>query len=331
MTCGCPGFEDASAISPEIGGFGSAALRYQRMGYAVLPLVRGGKKPHPMLPLRGPGPGGLGGVHWATRDERLVPWAWRDLDPAANVGVATGSSSCLMVIDLDVKSGPNGIEEFARFMAEYRLSIGWEPPPAVLTPSGGQHIWLRTPAGLKIPERPAILPGVDVKGDGGLVVAPPSRKMTAGLQPPGESMPEPVLVPYIWTRGCPCSVPEAPEWIFDWLAWTPPPDPEKLAAQVAAQTGLGSSDADFEQLQSVGVPYGERNEVLYRLACSRFRKRNGDLTQVTADIRSVWEASDRTGFGWREVLVLIESAHKFHAAKVLHERELVNRWRSLGR
>jgi hypothetical protein len=324
MTCGCPGFEDASAISPEIGGFGSAALRYQRMGYAVLPLARGGKKPHRMLPFDG---SGHDGVHWADTDERLIPWAWRDRDPAANVGVATGSVSHLMVIDLDVKSGPNGVQEFERFITDHKLSIGWDTPPGVLTPSGGMHIWLRTPAGLIVPERPSILPGVDVKGDGGLVVAPPSRSLTTGMQPPGEAAPEPVAVPYLWARGCPCSVPEAPEWVFDWLAWAGPADP----AREQASAGMGSGPLDLGTLASAGVPRGERNATVYRLACSRMRHWRGDVAAVTEDIRSVWDASDKTDFGWREVLVIIESARKFHEATVLRERELANRWRSRGR
>jgi hypothetical protein len=323
--CGHPSFEDAAAINPELGGFGSAALRYQQMGCAVLPLERGGKKPHRMLPFGG---AGHDGVHWADRDARLVPWAWRDRDPAANVGVATGQVSHLLVIDLDVKGKHNGIEGFREFLDSYRLKLSdyQERPPVVVTPSGGQHIWLRTPSGLAVPERPGILPGVDVKGDGGLVVAPPSRLAQVGLQSPGSPAPEPVLVPYLWDTGCPCSVPEAPEWVFEWLAWSPPAPPGQPASGAAGAGGM-----DFAHYAAHGVPYGERNVQLYKLACSRMRYWRGDVPAVTADIRTVWEAGDKTDFGWREVMVIIESARKFHENAAAHDRELANRWRSRSR
>jgi hypothetical protein len=321
--CGHPSFEDSSAMIAELGGFGSAAARYQQMGYAVLPLERGGKKPHRMLPFGGQG---HDGVHWADHDDRLIRWAWRDRDPAANVGVATGQKSHLLVIDLDVKGAHNGIKTFRDFLAAYDLSLdGWERPPVVVTPSGGQHIWLRTPAGLAVPERPGILAGVDIKGDGGLVAAPPSRKTQVGMQAPGNPAPEPVLVPYLWDSGCPCSVPEAPEWVFEWLAWTPPAPPGR-----PGELGEGSG-LDFAHYAEHGAPVSERNVTLYKLACSRMRYWRGDVSAVTADLRTVWDAGDKTDFGWREVMVIIESARRFHDNAVTRERELANRWRSRGR
>jgi Bifunctional DNA primase/polymerase, N-terminal len=73
-------------------GLGAAALRYARLGLAVLPADRGRKPPHRHLAPHG--------VLDATIDERRI-WDWWSADPAANVAVATGAASGLAVLDLD--------------------------------------------------------------------------------------------------------------------------------------------------------------------------------------------------------------------------------------
>jgi putative DNA primase/helicase len=146
-------------------GLGAMALRYSWLGYSVLPLQSGGKRPHPVL-------GHHGGVHKASRDPAQLR-SWWSSYPAANVGVACGSASRLAVVDLDVKHGVNGGESFQKFLWDWRLEWPdkWHSSsiPMVTTPSGGAHLYLRVPEGARVPDRPGILPGVDVKGDGGYV------------------------------------------------------------------------------------------------------------------------------------------------------------------
>lgn len=278
-------------------GLGVAALAYQGAGYCVLPLIRGGKKPHRMLPESG-------GVHHGSRLVTDVP-RWWGADPAANIGVATGIVSNLMVVDLDVKGAHNGPRVFWEFCH------GQPDLPAgcyVRTPSGGSHLWFRTPKGVPVAERPGILPGVDIKGNGGLVVAPPSMQLTSPMIRPGERGGEQVPVPYE-ARGCPlCQVPLAPPWLLEWAA-------------TAAATGTSNPDggdslviADVETLKRTGIARGQRNSTFYRLACQLYR-RHGTGTQgaslVAGQVQLVWSASDRTDMPWREVLVTIESARRF--------------------
>jgi putative DNA primase/helicase len=311
---GCFTFSDST---PDIGryGLGVAAMAYQNRGYAVLPLVRGGKKPHRMLPREG-------GVHHASHSQ-LHSASWWAGDPAANVGVATGSTSRLAVIDMDVKGAHNGPLEFARFAAQGRGGLPLPAGPWVRTPSGGCHFWLRTPEGVAVPERPGILPGVDVKGDGGLVVAPPSMALRGVPGPEGHS--EPVPVPYSWA-GCPCSVPAAPGWLLPWLASAP-----SLGTAAPTPAGDGGGELDLAQLEASGIPRGQRNSTLYRAACKLSRLHGtspSGSARVIERVRAIWEAGDRADLPWTEVLVTVESARRWVAKQERDELIAANRFLS---
>jgi hypothetical protein len=298
------------------GGFGPAGMQYAALGYAVLPLARGGKRPHRMLPE-------TGGVYHASRDADQIR-GWHQADPQASIGVATGSVSQLCVIDLDVKNGQDGISALWAALAAWGVVL--DTSSCVRTPSGGLHIWLRTPPGAVVKERPAILPGVDIKGDGGLVVVPPSVQLISAGEHDGQRGGQ-VPVPYRQAAGCPCSAPAAPAWVSQWLASAP--------AATPAGNGLAPAAApDLDGLRATGIPRGERNATLYRLACSRMRARNMDVTAVLEDLRPVWEASDQSGLPWREVLVITDSARRFietaGAAEIASAESFANRYKPEG-
>ena len=283
-------------------GLGVMACRYAEWGYAVLPLERGGKRPHRMLP-------DYGGVHWATTDQRRIV-DWWTIDPAANIGVATGAASRLVVVDMDVKNGKDGIESFRQLLLR-QGSIPWPGDgPSVWTPSGGIHAWLRA---RDAPERPGILPGVDIKGNGGYVVAPPSMLLLTPAGLDGEPVRQQVPVPYTW-HGCPCLLPYAPNWLLHWMNTAPQVD----AGDRPGLKGLG----DLGELKKTGVPRGERNRTFYRLACSLYRRyglSGADL--VLTELHEVWIAGDVTDFGWAELVQCAASARKFIAAQMQIERE----------
>ena len=282
-------------------GLGAAALWYASMGYAVVPIERGGKKPHRMLPA-------TGGVHHATTDPAMIR-EWWSLDPAAGIGVATGGISALAVIDCDVKGGHDGLENLAAFCNENELRGLFRIHHSVnaQTPSGGVHIWLRLAGGH--PERPGILPGVDLKGEGGYVVAPPSCRMIMPDDRGGERV-YPIPVPYQFLCGCPCSLPLAPPWLGHWAA---------TAISSNANSGMIEDAPDLDQLKQTGIAVGERNVGLYRLACSLYRRHGTDLNgsgKVLSEVEKVWRAGDTIGFTHRELLICIESARKYIAAQI---------------
>jgi len=104
----------------------------------------------------------------ASRDTDAVRTMFRR-PGAALIGVPTGEASDLAVIDLDVKDGASGLEWLAA--NEHRL-------PATRrhrTRSGGLHLLFRYPAGRRVRNSASkIAPGVDVRGEGGYIIAPPS-------------------------------------------------------------------------------------------------------------------------------------------------------------
>jgi Bifunctional DNA primase/polymerase, N-terminal len=309
MSCGCLHYDGGYPLVQQY-GLGAAAIRYQAQGYSVLPLAGGGKKPHRMLPWDGQGRDGV--YHASPHPEQVMEW-WKQ-DKTANVGVATGRVSQLVVIDLDVKAGQDGPREFSRFLSTQMpgVLLGC---PWVNTPSGGRHIWLRTPPGQLVPERPGILPGVDIKGDGGFVVAPPSMLLVPAPDRPGEPKGGQAAVPYTWAAGCPCTVPEMPSWMMHWLATAP-------------STGNTSkpNDADVPELEAAkahGLPAGERNAGMHKLACSLFRLRGVGIeasVKTKEDLMEVWQNGDRTGFPPGEVLTIIDSARRFIAAELEAEQ-----------
>lgn len=83
-----------------------------------------------------------------------------------NTAIATGEASGMWVLDVD---GPEGEAALAALEAEY----GPLAPAAWQTTGKGRHLLFRYP-GVKITSRSAVRPGLDVRGDGGYIVAAPS-------------------------------------------------------------------------------------------------------------------------------------------------------------
>ena len=102
------------------------------------------------------------GFHDATTDKAQIEAWWRKY-PNALIGMPTGSPSGIAVLDLDKKNGKDG---FAAVPDWQKLS-----PVSVQTGSGGAHIYFRADAPIRCTTGKN---GVDVRGDGGYVIVPPS-------------------------------------------------------------------------------------------------------------------------------------------------------------
>jgi hypothetical protein len=95
--------------------------------------------------------------------------AWWTTNPAPNVAIPTGASSGLVVLDIDPKA--NGLESFERLTATHgQLPATW----TVATGGGGRHFYLRHPGVLIKTTAGELGSGLDIRGDGGYVVTPPS-------------------------------------------------------------------------------------------------------------------------------------------------------------
>lgn len=136
-----------------------SALRYASMGLRVFPVKRGTKGSNGGQLLRS----------WkdeASTDPNVIVGWWRKW-PDADICIATGNG--ILVIDLDVKGEEDGTKSFLDWLADN----GSMPNTAVVrTRSGGQHHYYRVNG--KFPNKIRLLPGIDIRSDGGYVVAPPS-------------------------------------------------------------------------------------------------------------------------------------------------------------
>lgn len=137
-----------------------AALGYAGRGWAVIPCEPRGK-----LPLT------EHGSRDATTDADTIR-AWWLRWPAANVAIVTGAVSGLVVLDIDAREPKRGDVSLVELVRD-RGPIPWTLE--VLTGSGGAHYYFAIPAGLTLRNSASrIGPGIDSRGEGGFVIAPPS-------------------------------------------------------------------------------------------------------------------------------------------------------------
>jgi len=141
----------------------SEVLALADVGFAVIPLRPGGKEPLP----------GSHGSRDASREASQIR-AWFDSYPERNVGIVTGAPSGFLVIDFDAYK-----EEASASAKRLMERTGWllfSTGLVATTPRGGYHYYYRIPDGrsFRSGQLPGY-PGIDVKADGGYVVAPPSE------------------------------------------------------------------------------------------------------------------------------------------------------------
>ncbi len=163
------------------------------LGAAALDLTRRGARVFPCQP-RGKVPLATHGCRDASTDEATIR-AWWARWPNANVGLATGNG--LLVLDVDPRHG--GDESLAE-LAEL------PPTREALTGGGGRHLFYRGEARCSAGR---LGPGLDVRGAGGYVVAPPSVHPSGSL--------------YRWhpSLGLAHPVADAPDWLLERLADRP--------------------------------------------------------------------------------------------------------------
>lgn len=170
--------------------------------------------------------------------------AWASEFPGCNWGMATGRGSGLFVLDVDDKPGMASLDAFR--------GTGWELPRTLNVLTGqGHHYYFLYPGGREIRNSTKKLaPGLDVRGEGGYVVVPPS------VHPSGAR--------YSYAD-CGLSVEAAPGWLL-----------EKLSPQWAR--------AERVRADKIGIlPEGQRNDGLTRLG-GALRRRGADLAELETQL-----------------------------------------------
>lgn len=106
---------------------------------------------------------GLGGFKNASLDPAQIHKWWTE-HPAAQIGIPTGETNHLFVLDVD---GPLGDEAVAKMDLPETFTVETRP--------GHKQFWFKQPAGVKTKNSTsAIAEQVDTRGDGGYIIAPPS-------------------------------------------------------------------------------------------------------------------------------------------------------------
>jgi Bifunctional DNA primase/polymerase, N-terminal/AAA domain/Primase C terminal 2 (PriCT-2) len=125
--------------------------------------------------------------HKSAKHSNGAPWGMtKDLDEIERdftkwpdaIGIPTGAENGIFIIETDTKKGHENLEkEGAIVLKELEAKYSSLPPTLMAeSPSGSVHYYFKHPGdGIKIVSG-TLAPGVDVKGDGGMVVAPPSLR-----------------------------------------------------------------------------------------------------------------------------------------------------------
>lgn len=224
---------------------------YTSLGWAVLPLHRpvdhGGRlgcscgktgcsspAKHPVAKLA------PRGSLDASRDPQKLD-AWFE-HGNWNIGIATGIVSGIVVLDIDPRHGGDDT------LAETEKRYGPLPPTwRFLTGGGGEHIIFRHPGVVVKNSVARIGSGIDVRGDGGYIVGPPSQHIGGRAYA-------------ISVDHHPEEVPLAPlpPWLLNFLVVPPPTTAKRL--------NVGRLSTDWRVRLAKPVNEGQRNTTLTQLA-----------------------------------------------------------------
>ncbi len=211
------------------------ALAYLAEGLSVIPV-----SPSAKIPL----------TSWKQYQKRLptkdevTEW-WKQY-PEANIGIVTGKISNVIVIDIDPRHGGSD-KAFKEIIT-----------PKVKTGGDGQHVYFLFEPGFQ--NATSIQPGIDVRGEGGYVVAPFSIHASGNY--------------YEWIVGLEIPLAPLPAFVKDWI--------KQQKKTKGSETNQGEkTKSKFDTSILDGVAEGERNNAAATLAgklLSTFAKSEWDTT-----------------------------------------------------
>jgi hypothetical protein len=241
------------------------ALDYAAAGWHVFPLKPGDKKPATAH-----------GLKDATTDEETIR-AWWQRNPRYNIGIATGATSGIVVVDTDNEQ------------AEEYVTLQGDSPTRQQTTAKGRHRLYRHP-GTDTRNTTALhgVAGLDVRGDGGYIVAAPS------VHPSG--------VVYAWENDI--DLAPLPAWVTR----------KREREQTSARNGVGNGEDHYAEQALAGelvklarCQNGSRNDTLFKVA-----RRVNELVMANRLPESVFNEietiAQRTDLPEKEITATIASA-----------------------
>lgn len=248
------------------------------------------------------------GLKDATCDIEVIA-EWWSRWPAANIGIATGESG-IVVIDIDLGHRPNASLGWPGEEVPGQRPDVWSSLDRVLhklprtltdlTGGGGLHLLYRGRFQQPLRNRTSSLPGmpdlagIDLRADGGYIVAPPSLHSSGNR--------------YSWLDPRQ-AIADAPEWLAEAPRHeTPgaPPSPPRFSAGEGTAYGRAALDNALTSLRC--APVGQRNHTLNRVAFSMAQLVAGGELLESAARSAIAAAAVGMGLTQHEVSVTIASA-----------------------
>jgi hypothetical protein len=197
---------------------------------------------------------------------------WWDRYPHANVGIITGPVSGIFVLDLDKPEAKAFVKDRCRGI----------PDTPIAATSKGVHIYFDYPS-ILLGNRSDNKIGMDIRGEGGYVVAPPS------VHPTG--------IRYEWTIWHPWNtrIAKAPEWLLDWCQ----------ERSLSSEREVGWQNEILE-----GVQDGGRNNAAASLA-GRFFNKDLSVPEIT-EILLMWNERNRPPLPEDEIIRTVSSMAARH-------------------
>jgi hypothetical protein len=289
-----------------------SALQYVRWGWPVFPCHTAENGlcscDNPICHGKGKHPRTQHGFKDSTIDETRISRYWHRM-PDANIGIATGEASGIVVLDVDGDAGEESI-------ADLQVKYGAIPETIeAITGSGGRHIYFAKPFVSIRNSESKIGPGLDIRGDGGYVIAPPSMHVCGAH--------------YEWELSAhpdDIGLAEVPPWLLQLLGEAATASAPSAGLMTGAYLPLGKAALEFIAL---GAPEGSQRS--RAVAATRNLLSNGrSIDEVSALVWRGLEASGNTPgrdpwtFGHAVAIVEDLARRPAPAAKAL-------KWRGVSR
>lgn len=241
------------------------AKGYVRLGFSVIPLTL---NPPESLKVSDSQKGKRPVIGWKKyqleRPTELEMSDWFFSTGENNIGIVTGKLSGIVVLDID--------SDEAHKMA---IKNGLPETPMVKT-GRGYHMYFKYKDGVRNFQKRYDLPGIDLRGEGGYVVAPPSIHLMSGQR-------------YNWVKGMDLEdleLADLPDWVL-----AKGPEQKKTVVELLAGVTKGNRNDSLARVVGAWVKTMGFDEVVSQaLEWNEKCDPPDDEQQVLRTVKSIWEA-----------------------------------------